>query len=144
LPEPYPYALAVRVRFSETDANGHVSQVSYLIYFEEARTRFMQEELAYAWFTGEHRLVLARQWISYRAPAFFPDALTVFSAPVAVGRSSLRMAHRIIRNHDGTVIAEGESTMVLVLAQNGRSTPWPEEFRAELLERTRPDLAIPF
>jgi acyl-CoA thioester hydrolase len=144
-PTAYPYTLPVRVRFCETDANGHVSQVSYLIYFEEARTRFMEAEpIAFSWFRGDHQLVLARQWIEYLAPAYFPDALTVRSAPVRLGRSSLTMAHVITRDADDTVIARGESTMVLVAKATGHSTPWPERLRVSLAPTVRPDLAIPF
>jgi acyl-CoA thioester hydrolase len=143
--EAYPYHLPVRVRFCETDANGHVSQISYLIYFEEARTRIMQDEpVGFRWFSGDLKLVLARQWIDYLAPAYFPEELTVHSAIVRLGRSSLRIAHLITRDHDGASIARGESTMVLTHAATGRSTPWPESLAATLGATIRPALAVPF
>jgi acyl-CoA thioester hydrolase len=143
VPEDYPHQLPVRVRFCETDANGHVSQVSYFIYFEEARSRLM-EALEFPWFQGEYMLVLARQWADYLQPAFFPDRLTVYTAAVAVGRSSLRLVHRLTRAEDPTVLCQGESTMVLVRQGDGRSAPWPETLRHRLDAWLRPDLALPF
>lgn len=154
LPKRFPHHLAVRVRFAETDANGHVSQVSYLIYFEEARTDFLETLVpGFEWFRPDRTLVLVRQWIDYVAPAYFPDRLDVASAMVRLGNSSVVMAHEITREstHDGgegptsapTVIARGESTMVLVDGATQKSTPWDEVLRARLTALVRPELSIP-
>ena len=142
-PARYPHQLSVRVRFCETDANGHVSQVSYFIYFEEARSRILQS-LDFAWFTGRHMLVLARQWADYLAPAYFPENLTVYTAVVHVGRSSVRAVHRIARADERIVLCQGESTMVLVDQNTQRSTPWPDDIRQRLAARCDPELALPF
>ncbi len=135
------------MRFAETDANQHVSQVSYLVYCEEARTRLLAERVpAFDWFSGQHTLVLVRQWIDYQAPAHFPDRLDVWSAPVRLGTSSIRLAHVITREDPAghTAIAQGESTMVLVDAEAGTSLPWPDAVRAEWAAGLRPELALPF
>lgn len=141
------HRLSLRVRFAETDANRHVSQVSYLIYFEEARTEFMAEAVPdFDWFGANTTLVLARQWIDYLSPAFFPDRLDIWTAPVHLGGSSLRMAHVITRLTDGDarIVARGESTMVQVSSANGRSTPWTAPVRSQLAAWLKPELAIPF
>lgn len=143
----FPHRLSLTVRFAETDANQHVSQVSYLIYFEEARTRLLAERVpAFDWFGGQHTLVLVRQWIDYQAPAYFPDRLDVWSAPVRLGQSSIRLAHVITREEPGghTAIAQGESTMVLVSAETGASLPWPDAVRAAWAAEVRPELALAF
>ena len=41
--EEFSFYIPVNVRFSETDMFGHVNNVSPFIYFEEARTTFMQK-----------------------------------------------------------------------------------------------------
>ncbi len=137
----------MRVRFAETDANQHVSQVSYLIYFEEARTALMAEHVpTFEWFTGEHTVVLVRQWIDYLAPAHFPDQLDIWSSGVALGTSSVRLAHVITRDDPAgtTRIAQGESTMVLVDGATGASKPWPDAVRAHWSALMRPELAPAF
>lgn len=140
-----PFELPVRVRFCETDANGHVSQLSYLIYFEEARTDIMEAmQIHFRWFDGDRTLVLARQWAEYLAPVYFPDRLIVKTTVVKVGTSSLRMAHVIVRSEGGTPVCRGESVMVLVNSQTGRSTPWPEALRAAFQQVEHPEAAIPF
>lgn len=147
LPDPnqFPHRLGVRVRFAETDANRHVSQVSYLIYFEEARTDFLAANIpGFEWFRPDRTLVLVRQWIDYLSPAHFPDQLDVRSAIVRLGTSSLRMAHLITRTDGGatTAIARGESTMVLVEETGRTSRPWDEPLRSQLQALVRPDLAL--
>lgn len=143
----WEHRLGLRVRFAETDANRHVSQVSYLIYFEEARTAFLAEVLPdFDWFSADTTLVLARQWIDYLAPAYFPDPLDIWTAPVHLGTSSVTMAHVITRSSGGDtrLVARGESTMVQVQVATGRSTPWAAPIRRQLAARLKPELAIPF
>ncbi|WP_337970461.1 acyl-CoA thioesterase, partial [Virgibacillus salexigens] len=38
----YVHEIDIYVRFSETDAAGHVNNVSYFFYFEVARTKFFK------------------------------------------------------------------------------------------------------
>lgn len=48
------YETAVKVRFCETDALGHISNISYFIYLEEARTDFLLSwALVRIWKTGK-------------------------------------------------------------------------------------------
>lgn len=133
----------VRVRFCETDMNRHVSQVSYFIYFEEARTRYI-EELGFAWTGGDTNMVLVRQWADYLAPAHFPDELLVLTDIIAVGRSSIRMAHRVVRQEaPHQALCQGESVMVLVNGDQSASVPWPDPLRAKLEAHADPTRALP-
>ncbi len=135
----------IRVRFCETDMNRHVSQVSYFIYFEEARTRYI-ETFGISWTEGPFNLVLVRQWADYLKAAHFPDELIVLTDIVSVGRSSIRMAHRVVpaADPDGTsVVCQGESVMVLVNKDQSASVPWPSELRARLAAAANPSLAVP-
>jgi acyl-CoA thioester hydrolase len=131
----------LRVRFSETDANGHVSHVSYLIYCEDARTRLMEHpHIAYTWPRDRYHLVLAEQSIAYLAPAYFPERLHVATHVMRIGRTSLTLGHDITRRdaaqtgHEGsaTAIARSRCTLVLVDAETHRAAPWPEELRRRL------------
>ena len=126
-----PGRLDLRVRFSETDANGHVSHLSYLIYCEDARTRLMQHPaIGYSWPRDRYNLVLVAQSIRYHQPAYFPDELHVETAVTRVGRSSLGLTHTITR--DDVLIAESECTLVLVDVRTNHSTPWPDAIRTRL------------
>ncbi|HBQ94050.1 MAG: acyl-CoA thioesterase [Firmicutes bacterium] len=121
----------IRVRFSETDANKHVSQLSYVIYFEQARTELI-DTLAgesFDWWSQNYSLVLARQSLSYLAPAFFRQSLKIFTGIASIGRSSLNLYHLIIEKEHGTLIANQDSTVVLMDQDAQKNRAWPESFR---------------
>jgi acyl-CoA thioesterase FadM len=47
MPEKLPYSNTVRVRFSDTDAQGHLYFANYMVYADEVAVHYM-EELALA------------------------------------------------------------------------------------------------
>ncbi len=131
----YQHETDIRIRFCETDANQHVSQASYAIYFEEARIAFLESmaDPAFRWWTNDHTLVLAQQCLIYRKPAFFRQTLTVLSGVQRIGRSSLDLVHvAVLREDRNAVIAESTSTVVLIDSRTNRSLPWPDNFRTQV------------
>lgn len=129
---PYHHETDIRVRFCETDANQHVSQASYAIYFEEARTAFLETLSGphFDWWGEDHTLVLAQQCLIYRKPAFYRQVLRLYSTVKRIGRSSLDLLHvAVLKEDTRAVIAESTSTVVLIDIRAGHSIPWPEDFR---------------
>lgn len=129
---PYHHETDIRVRFCETDANQHVSQASYAIYFEEARTAFLETLSGshFDWWGKDHTLVLAQQCLVYRKPAFFRQVLRIYSTVKRIGRSSLDLIHVAVLDGDhDTVVAESTSTVVLIDIHTGQSLSWPDDFR---------------
>ena len=65
----------IEVRFSDTDAMGHVNNASYLTYAEIARVAYYErvsgEPLPLATHGAEEGMILAQISIAYRSPAFF-------------------------------------------------------------------------
>jgi acyl-CoA thioester hydrolase len=76
-------------------------------------------------------LVVAESYCRYKAPAYYDDVLIVRTHVTELRRRSLRFGYEIIREPDGTVIAEGETGHV-VTDGNGRVRSMPPSF-AELL-----------
>jgi acyl-CoA thioester hydrolase len=77
------------VRYSDTDAQGHVNNVSYAAYLETGRTTLAQAcGLPIGLHNGKHT-VLARVEIDYRGEVHWPATLDLGSAVVKVGRSSV-------------------------------------------------------
>ncbi|WP_430626119.1 acyl-CoA thioesterase [Sulfobacillus thermotolerans] len=124
----------IRVRFCETDANRHVSQVSYAIYFEQARTEFFDALMdeGFDWWSSQFSMVLAHQSITYLAPAFYRQTLRIYTGVSAIGRSSLGLYHLVVDSESGTLIANQDSTVVLVDALTQKSHSWPDSFRTKI------------
>ena len=124
----------LRVRYAETDKMGVVYHANYLIWFEIGRTEFCRARGFSYRDMEEHEnafLVVAESYCRYKAPAYYDDVLRVRTHITELRRRSLRFGYEIIRESDGTVIAEGETGHVVTDA-NGRVRSMPPGF-ADLL-----------
>ena len=125
---------SLRVRYAETDKMGVVYHANYLVWFEIGRTEYCRAR-GFSYRDMEESenafLVVAESYCRYKAPAYYDDILVVRTHITELRRRSLRFGYEIIREPDGTVIAEGETGHV-VTNENGRVRSMPDGF-AELL-----------
>lgn len=139
----------IQLRFGDEDSNGHVNNVRYVQFLEEARVRLSllplaglpgsaesgEEPESFRTHTRETGSTLvARQEIEYLTP------LTYRAEPVwieiwvsGLGRSSFSYGFRLTDENSGTVYAVAEAAMVMVSRETGRP--------AELSARQRDILA---
>jgi acyl-CoA thioester hydrolase len=117
---------AVHVRFSDVDVYGHVNNVKYFEYFQEARIQLM---VAQGRELGEgFHLVVAQTDVDYRRPILFRaepyDCRTWVSH---IGTSSV-VFESVVRDGD-EVLARARVVGVFMDNETGRPTPVPDEFR---------------
>jgi acyl-CoA thioester hydrolase len=115
---PFRHEVQIAVRFADTDAMGHVNNAKYLTYCEGARLRYWTDV------TGDpitHRtggaesLILAEARITYRAPAFHGEIVTVQSRATRIGRTSFTLEHRLLAAVPGEephLVAVSDSVLV--------------------------------
>ncbi|MCB8883307.1 acyl-CoA thioesterase [Acidisoma cellulosilytica] len=132
LRETYRVWAQERVRYSDTDAQGHVNNVAYFAYLETGRTTLAQTcGLPIGLHNGMHT-VLARVEIDYRAEVHWPATLDLGSAVVKLGRSSATIIQGIF--HGDRCVAMGREVIVMVETATGLSTPIPDDLRQRLIE----------
>jgi acyl-CoA thioester hydrolase len=118
LPGPFRHLVEIVVRFADTDAMGHVNNAIYLTYCEVARIRYWTEvtgEAIRLGTEGAESLILAEARITYRAPAFHGEVVTVETRAVRIGRSSFTLAHRLLAavpSGPQRLVAVSESVLV--------------------------------
>jgi acyl-CoA thioester hydrolase len=119
----------VRVRFSDVDVYGHVNNVKYFEYFQEARM-LMNGRLWEG--LDPVSLVVAQTDVDYRIPILFrPEAYDAWSWVSRVGTRSATIESVIL---DGdTVLARARVAIVFFDQATQRSTEPPEPY----LERLR-------
>jgi acyl-CoA thioester hydrolase len=117
------------VRFSDTDALGHVNNVAYTAFLETGRTTF---GLACGLPMGAAHatIVLVRLEIDYRAELHWPASLDIGIGLLALGRSSMTLIQGIF--HGEICVATGREVMVLLDTATRRSTPWTDDLRTAL------------
>jgi len=118
---------AVQVRFSDVDVYGHVNNVKYFEYFQEARIQLMVaqgRELG-----AGHHLVVAQTDVDYRRPILFrPEPYDCRTWVSRIGSTSV-VFESVVRDGD-EVLARAKVVGVCMDSESGRPAPVPEEFRA--------------
>jgi acyl-CoA thioester hydrolase len=120
--------ITIRVRYAETDRMGLLHHANYLVYFEQGRTELLRS-MGYAYRDLEDQgylLVLTKLEVKYRSPARYDDLLTLRTTVVRT--TAVRIDHRYELLRDGTVLAEGTSTLACV-DREGRVQPLPDFLR---------------
>ena len=145
----------IQLRFGDEDSNGHVNNVRFVQFLEEARVRLslmpLGEELSPAEPAETFRSVtsrtgmtlVARQEIEYRYPLVYrQEPVWVEVWVTGIGGSSLTYGFRIADDDGGTVYALAESTLVMADAETGRPTAL-SDLQLRVLEGWRGD-PVPF
>jgi len=125
-PDRYRHWVEDTVRYSDTDASGHVNNVAYAAYIESGRVTFARNSGIDR--TAGEGWILGRLSIDYRAEAFFPGRVRVGSRVLRIGGKSMTLASAVFM--DDRCLATAES--VLVFRRNGASCPIPNRIRTFL------------
>jgi acyl-CoA thioester hydrolase len=126
------YRAEIQRRFSDLDLMGHVNNVVFAEYAQEARV-LMFRELFHGQASGV-AWVLARQEIDFRRPVMLrPEPLLVESRITEIGRSSFRFTSCMI-DETGAVAADAAGVMVCFDKETQQGIPIPDSVR-EVLQR---------
>ena len=123
------------VRFSDVDVYGHVNNVKYFEYYQEARIAFilsLDEPLFDPSQESRMRQVVARIDVDYKRPILFrPEPYAVETWVTRIGTSSYDLACRIV-DGDGTLYSKAEVRLVAFDTATQRSRPLDEVERSRL------------
>lgn len=117
--------IQIRVRYAETDRMGLLHHANYFVYFEQGRTELLRR-LGHSYRDLEdagHLLVIIDLGCKFRRPAYYDDLLTLRTTVDRVTHA--KIVHRFEVFRDGTLLAEGHSTLACV-DRDGRPQPLPE------------------
>ncbi|CAM3820620.1 acyl-CoA thioesterase [Alkalicoccus chagannorensis] len=121
-----------RVRFSETDAFGHVNNTVAFVYFEQARINYFQSlGLMQDWMEGESIIVTGDLQCDYHRQVTFGEALTIGVKTASVGRTSIDV-HYMVTNEKQELCMTGRGRIVQIHKQTGQSHPWSDAVSAKL------------
>jgi acyl-CoA thioester hydrolase len=119
--------IKLRVRYAETDQMGVVYHSNYVIWFEVGRVELMRQ-LGFRYRDMEQNdnchIPVADLQIRYKEPAYYDDEIVLHTRLKDVHRSLLRFHYRVFRASDDKLLAEGETTHLVVDSQlKRRSLP---------------------
>jgi acyl-CoA thioester hydrolase len=130
------YEHRLRVRYAETDQMGVVHHASYVVYVEEARTRWLAT-LGCSYADLERRgcgLAVRKLEARYWQAACFEDELSVLCRVVGVRGASVTFGYEVQRLPGRERIFTGATELASVDLRDRppRPTPLPDELRALL------------
>ena len=125
------HTYACRVRWSDVDSYGHVNNVKYFEYFQEARIAFLAGLADGQPQDAGRGVVVARIDVDYRRPILFrPEPFEIQTWVSRVGRSSYDLQAEI---RDGDeVLSRAHAVVVAFDLREQRSRPLSDAERARL------------
>ena len=132
-----PHIYDCHVRFSDVDVYGHVNNVKYFEYYQQARIAFIQsldEPLLDPSAESTMRQVVARIDVDYKRPILFrPEPYAVETWVNRIGTSSYDLGCRISGGKaDDTVYSTAEVRLVAFDVSTQRSRPLTDPERRRL------------
>lgn len=124
----------LRVRYAETDQMGVVYHANYVVWFEVGRVDLLRQ-LGFRYRDMERNddchIAVVDLRCRYKAPAMYDDEIVVRTQLKNVRESLLHFGYEIRRIEDSTLLAEGETTHIVV---NGKfeKTVLPEKYARAL------------
>jgi acyl-CoA thioester hydrolase len=110
----HPVSISLPVQWGDQDAFGHVNNVVYFRWMESARIEYFRQAALGAMMSNQGTgPILASIKCDFRRQLTYPDALIVSASVASIGRTSLKMVHRIYSTDQKLVAAEGESVIVM-------------------------------
>lgn len=138
---PYISESALRVRYAETDAQGIVYYANYFVWFEVARVNYLREVGFDYRQSGRENItfVIVEATCKYHAPARFDDRIRIRTWVSEVKTRSFRFAYEVHNEDTGVLLAEGETTQVVMDGDTFKPKAITPEFRQQLIsQRDRP------
>lgn len=125
--DSYPLRRTITPLFGDTDALGHINNVSIARYFEQARVLVM--EAVSGTLDGAHpfeRAVLAKIEINFLAEVFYPHDIVIATGVQRVGTSSVVIGSALFQHDRCVALAD---SVDVGTAPEGGSRPVADESR---------------
>jgi acyl-CoA thioester hydrolase len=125
------YEHSIEVGASAIDANGHVNNVEFVRWMQEAAIAHADERgCTAATIAAGATWVVRSHQIEYLRPAFAGERITVLTWVADFRRAFSLRKYKFVRPADGAVLARGETNWVFVDATTGRPKSVPEAIAA--------------
>ena len=123
----YCHEIQLRVRYADTDQMGYVYYGNYAAYYEVARVESFRH-LGYAYRELEAAGVMMpvlELKINYLLPAKYDDLLTIKVTIPELPKAKIKYLYEV-RNEEGTLLNQGETSLVFINMNSGKPVRMPE------------------
>ena len=122
----YSLGIKQKVSFGDMDSNGHVNNVWFFRYLENARVAYYKE-------MGKFELekeagltfVVGSTSCRFKSPVKFPDELLVGVRVSEIYKDRFLMQYLMLSSEQGKVVAKAEATCVCIDKEDGKKATIP-------------------
>lgn len=123
------------VAWGDMDSFGHVNNVVYFRYFENARVEYFHQ---IGWWdylkeTGIGPIVGSTQ-ARFRRPVQYPDTLRAGAKVMSFGTDRFTIRHVLVSRTTGELVTEGDAVVVCIDYRANAKVPVPEELKRRIEE----------
>ena len=123
----FPTVVDFPVAWGEMDAFGHVNNVVYFRYFENARIEYLRR-IGFVECVAVGP-ILASTHCRFRRPLTYPDRLHAGCRTTEIGADRFTIEYRLVSERLGAVAAEGGGVVVSYDYAAARKAPLPDAVR---------------
>lgn len=126
------HEVQLRVRYAETDQMGVVYHSNFFIWMEIGRVELMRSlgfDYKQMELEDDCRLPVVDARCRYKSPAYYDEEILVVTELRNVRDSLIHFGYEILRRGNRTLLAEGETTHLVVTAKMEKRS-LPERYRA--------------
>lgn len=126
----------VRVYYEDTDAGGVVYHSNYLNFMERARTEWLRAlgfEQPHVKADMGVIIVVHSMQVEFKSPAYFNDLLDIHCKLTKVGRGSIEMEQKTMREH--TLLIKAQVKLAFVNADTFKPLGIPAAIKAAMLPK---------
>ena len=129
----FPVVIDQPVDWGDMDAFGHVNNVAYFRYFENARIEYFRRIGWWACLseTGIGPIVGSTR-ARFRRPVKYPDTLRAGAKVLSIGADRLTFRHVLVSRATGEMVTEGDAVVVCIDYRANAKVPVPEELRRRI------------
>jgi acyl-CoA thioester hydrolase len=127
--DDFPVRTREKLRFADTDRNGHISNAAFAICCQNARMELLHDRNRVP-LPVDAQFVIARLTLEFLKEMHWPGTVEIGTRLNRVGASSVTMAQSLFI--DGSCVANATSTVVLIDRSTRRATLLPHETASAL------------
>ena len=122
--ESFPLRSFEKLRYGDTDRQGHVNNAVFSTFLETGRVEFLHAQGARV-MDEDCSFVIARLELDFLKEVLWPGSVEIGTGVERVGTSSISLSQAVFQN--GMCVAKAKTTVVHVNNQTRRSQPLSEE-----------------
>jgi acyl-CoA thioester hydrolase len=125
----FPFVTFDKVRYGDTDRQGHVNNAVFATFFETGRVEMLYQP-SHEFLSKDCSFVVAKTTLDLIAEIHWPGQVDIGTGIVRIGNSSLVIAANLYQH--GQLVATSETIVVQVSNITKTSTPISEEVKQKL------------